>query len=64
MRVLCLISHERPGIEPGKFSVYEAGKEYDVDDPEPGLFCSAQEPEEQTVDGIQHTRKDKKGKKQ
>lgn len=38
MRVLCLVSHEQPGDEPGKFTVYEAGKEYDVDDPEPGLF--------------------------
>lgn len=64
MRCLCLIDHEQPGDETGKFTRYEAGKEYDLDDPEPGLFRAVHGIGEQAVDSMQHTGEGKKSKRQ
>ncbi len=36
-RVKCYMSHEVPGIE-GRFTVYEAGKEYDITNPDEKFF--------------------------
>ena len=38
MKLECIISHETPGDGPGKFTRYEAGKVYDLDEAEPGYF--------------------------
>ncbi len=37
MKVKCFMSHEVPGIS-GRFTVYEAGQEYDLENPEEKFF--------------------------
>ena len=41
MRVLCIMSHDVPIADTGRFKRYEAGRVYEVEDPEPGLFRAA-----------------------
>ena len=36
MKVMCIMSHEQPTA--GGFMRYEAGREYDVENPEPKFF--------------------------
>jgi hypothetical protein len=44
-RVVCLKSHKQPGPGPGKWTSYEVGREYDVENPDPALFRSVPVPE-------------------
>ena len=38
MKVICLVSHEQPGVEPGKFKKYVAGEFYNLETFEDKLF--------------------------
>ena len=40
MKVICIISHEMPGTEPGKFKRFDAGTEYDMDYLDSTFFCA------------------------
>jgi hypothetical protein len=42
---VCLKSHKQPGPGPGKWTSYEVGREYDVENPDPALFRSVPVPE-------------------
>lgn len=58
----CLISHVVPGAEPGRFAVYEAGAEYDMEDAPEALFravygSSEADVEQGALDGAIHRRR-------
>lgn len=38
MKVICLVSHKQPESEPGKFKLFEHGREYELDEFDPSLF--------------------------